>query len=288
MIIPPVAHLTVLRTILFSLLATTGCAAKAPTQYTITTIDMPFADVQYTAILGMNNHGIRVGEYQDSRSELLGFRGTKGRYTMEPLMVPQAINTARVTAGWYRSYQPDGMRMVGFINTGTSMIPIRLRDMADCKVMGINDANEVVGDCTDASGYFHAFFRDANGHDRRIGPPFESASGYVATGINNARQVVGGYGESGWFWTGQTYVRVNVPGTDFTLPHSINAKGQIAGVACTGASCAGFTLKHGAYQTIMVPGSSFTAIFEIIDNGTLAGTWYGPDGRQHGFVATPK
>jgi hypothetical protein len=100
--------------------------------------------------------------------------------------------------------------------------------------------------------------------------------------------VGGGYAESGWFWTGQKYVTVNVPGTDFTLPHSINAKGQIAGVACKGADCAGFTLKNGVYQTIMVPCLIFTAIFEIINNGKLAGTWYGPDGRHHGFVATPK
>jgi hypothetical protein len=248
---------------------------------------MPFADVQYTAILGMNNEGIHVGEYQDSISELLGFCGVHGRYTMQPLMVPQAINTARVTAGWYRSYQPDGMQPIGFINTGTSLIPIRVPSMRGCQVTGINDRKDVVGTCEGPDGDFHAFFRDAHGTYQLIDPPFESSSGYGATGINSSRQVVGNYAEHGWLWTGDAFVTIDVPGADWTLPHSINTQGHIAGVACREA-CAGFILKNGVYQLIMVPGSIFTAIFEIIDNGTLAGTWYEPDDRQHGFVAMPK
>jgi hypothetical protein len=39
----------------------------------------------------------------------------------------------------------------------------------------------------------------------------------------------------------------------------------------------------------MVPGSVYTSISEILDNGKLAGTWYGPpDHRYCGFAATPK
>jgi hypothetical protein len=133
-----------------------------------------------------------------------------------------------------------------------------------------------------------SFFRDAHGTYRLIGPPVESWSGYSATGINVYHQIVGGYAEHGWVWTGDEYMTIHAPGADFTLPHSINNKGHIGGVACLQADCWGWTLKHGVFQTIRVPGSIFTSIFEIIDNGRLAGSWYGPNGRHYGFAATPK
>jgi hypothetical protein len=61
-------------------------SAEAATQYTFTTIDMPFQNTYYTAIHGMNRHGVQVGEFgTDGIGGWAGFRGMTGTYTLPKL-----------------------------------------------------------------------------------------------------------------------------------------------------------------------------------------------------------
>jgi probable HAF family extracellular repeat protein len=98
--------------------------------------------------------------------------------------------------------------------------------------MGINDAGQIVGGYTNASGG-HGFLYSGGIYtpiDDRL-----ATKGTGAAGINSVGQIVGGYGVGtvghGFLLSGGTYTTLDYPSTGVTGtdPSKINASGQVVG-----------------------------------------------------------
>ena len=150
----------------------------------------------------------------------------------------------------------------------------------------MNDNDEVVGNYRDSQGTFHSFlYRD--GMYTTVDPPFPSAIGSGATGINNDGIIVGGFDEHGYIDDHGIFTQLDVPGASFTLSRAINNDGVIAGVYCVGSACHGYTLDDGNFTTVAVSGAILTDISGINDHGVLCGHYIDVEGKHHGFVAKP-
>src|SRR5205823_725666 len=95
-------------------------------------------------------------------------------------------------------------------------------------VNGINNAGQIVGNYTDASGVVHGFLRGADGLTYTM---IDVPNQATADGINNLGQVVGTYkddsGQHGYVRSadGRTFTTLE----QFFAPKAINDKGDIAG-----------------------------------------------------------
>jgi probable HAF family extracellular repeat protein len=122
----------------------------------------------------------------------------------------------------------------------------------------------------------------------------------AALGINNRRQIVGGYQDivcrrHGFLWDNGVFTTIDVPGSKETTAHGINNHGQIVGhyLDANGMSgdhcerdlhgCHGFLLDHGVFITIDItidePASSGTIVSGINNHGQIVGY-----GDHHGFL----
>ena len=99
----------------------------------------------------------------------------------------------------------------------------------------INDAGQIVGSYSDASGFHHGFLKDGATFTAIDVP---GASYTLANGINNAGQIMGFYsnlpapGEGShesFLKDGATFTTINVPGAPNTDAFGINDAGQIVG-----------------------------------------------------------
>jgi hypothetical protein len=261
----------------------TGADAQSGTlSYRFETLDVPFPG-DHTTCSGISNAGVLTGLYLDPRSQDMGFMKVGGKFTLLPLLNPHAINSSRHFTGWYDSR----IGLQGFLHTGTEFLTIHVPLSNLTEAVGLNDNDEVVGDYRDSQGIFHSFlYRD--GTYTTIDPPFPSATGSGATGINNDGIIVGGFDEHGYIDDHGTFTQLDVPGAEFTLPRGINNNGVIVGVYCVGSTCHGFTLDNGDFATVDVPGATLTDISGINDSGVLCGRYIDVEGNHHGFVAKPR
>src|SRR5262249_21152517 len=111
-----------------------------------------------------------------------------------------------------------------------------------------------------------------------------------AEGIDNAGDIVGGYGfgsVNGFEQSGTKFRIVSPPGGQGTVAaNAINNFGQIVGWTYYN-NHAGFLYQHGKYRTINVPNSlNYTLALGLNDSGTVVGWYLGcaPSCTEHGFV----
>ncbi|MEW6681846.1 MAG: HYR domain-containing protein [Nitrospirota bacterium] len=156
------------------------------------------------------------------------------------------------------------------------------------EALDINNAGQVVGAYTDASGG-HGFVRDGTGYTAL--DCAGATSTYVA-GLNNVGQIVGGYQDAGGGQHG--FVRslsgggctaIDVPGALGTEARGITDTGQIVGNYYTGTQSGGFLLAGGAFTLINVPGAQYTQLQGINEAGRIIGL-YSDGVQQYGFVWT--
>jgi probable HAF family extracellular repeat protein len=122
---------------------------------------------------------------------------------------------------------------------------------------------------------------------------FPGSSSSVATGINNAGQIVGTYTDTagkvhGFLDTNGVYKSIDVPGSTQTIPTGINNAGQIVGASDGHV----FVDTNGVFTTPNIPGQvaagysggffSPNAKLGINDSGKIVGTTLNPDPTHPG------
>jgi uncharacterized membrane protein len=150
-------------------------------------------------------------------------------------------------------------RVFGLLSVGTGNKGFVLSEgkytILDCgyyqtEANGINDDDDIVGECSDSSYVEHAFLLH-EGKYHIFDVPFPNTIGTVALGINNEGDIVGVYTDA-----------------------NFNDHGFIVHDLC----------KNAKWKTIDVPGASDTKVAAINDEGDIAGT-YTKLGVNKGFKA---
>jgi uncharacterized membrane protein len=116
----------------------------------------------------------------------------------------------------------EGMAQAGLTFTFTSF-DVPFAGASDTEASGINDAGQIVGLYSDASGG-HGFLKDGSTYTS-LDVPFAGASGTEALGINNAGAIVGYYFDASFSTHGfiATPVTAAVPEPSSLVPGSTAA-----------------------------------------------------------------
>jgi len=121
----------------------------------------------------------------------------------------------------------------------------------------------------------------------QIDVPGASSTG--ANGINDAGQIVGGFGSRtggshSFLYSGGSFAQIDVPGAVGTGANGINNAGQIVGIFgnSTGGDH-GFLYSGGSFTQIDVPGALGTFAYGINDAGQIVGGFYDGTGT-HGLL----
>jgi hypothetical protein len=162
--------------------------------------------------------------------------------TGNPLLgIGQGINSAGYIVGDYNT--PSGSR--GFILSPDRTMLTTLSDPLGARLTrarGINDSGTVTGFFSDANGIVHGFVYDGvSGHYTTLDDPlaFEGTSttgigGTYLTGINNAGEIAGQYGDANGHYHGfvvdashTQFTEIHAPGAVNTQVFGINNLGQV-------------------------------------------------------------
>lgn len=139
---------------------------------------------------------------------------------------------------------------------------------------GVDMYGNVVGYFADGSGT-HGFFLKDGGFTTIT---FPGAAWTAAYGVNNAGQIVGGYGSNefsgrhGFLRSGSRFSSIDFPGSSDTVARGINGRGQIVGdYQGPDGLRHGFLLSGGSYRSVELPGSGGGAANGINDSGQIVG-----------------
>jgi probable HAF family extracellular repeat protein len=180
-------------------------------------------------------------------------------YSQDPTTGTNAagINNNGQIVGYYG----DPVSTDGFLWTGGSYRALAHPASDHTNPQSINDAGLIVGIywSNQASGFGSFLYNGFTYTD--IVDPSALPSSTVATGINNAGQIVGYYygngldpGAHGFLYSGGTYTELNDPlAVSGTFAEGINALGQIVGYYVdVNGNTHGFLYSNGQYTTRML------------------------------------
>jgi probable HAF family extracellular repeat protein len=283
-----------------SLLAATGvvltflmaaAAANAPLTFKFTTVNVPGAIA--TVLGGINNSGVIVGQYEDTKSVLHCFKrvGSKVTTINHPNAVSDGcihINSAGAIVG---SWKNSAGISTGFLYQNGKFKNIPGPSGAKSSVAyGINDSGQIVGYYADSSGKSHGFLLTGAKYTILNVP---GAASTIATGINNAGNIVMYYGIgtriASALYNGKTYKTINVPLAANSLARDINRTGDIVYeiLDSSFAHAEGALFHAGKYYTFTYPKSAATSGFGINDDSVLVGLYQATaSGPDQGFKAT--
>lgn len=160
---------------------------------TYTTIDYP--GTTYTTLGGINDAGTMVG-YTDSVKQ--AFLYNAGTFNLLPpypgaqYTYGEGINGVGHIVGSYTNSIANGGNSLGFYWNGSSFTSIDCGGHSGTIAWGINDNDQVVGQCQDASLNNRAFLYDAKTGTLTMFD-YPGASSTYAYGINDNGQIVGSY-----------------------------------------------------------------------------------------------
>jgi probable HAF family extracellular repeat protein len=283
-------------------LAVSAATASAGS-YTFTPISAPFGGIFFPA--GINNSGVIVGEAQASQVPFIfeSFVLSGGVFT--PVNFPgtpagntgiQSINNLGQYVGGYMdaSGAPHGFIFAG----GTyQTVDFSSAPPGQTIVYGLNTKGVAVGaNNIDAFGDSLSF-TFAGGKFTPLS--FPGATSTLATSINDAGDIVGGYTDSsgnnhGFLMHKGVFTTIDDPlatggGLAGTGPATITNSGTIVGtVETSDGSVHGFVYQNGVFTTVDAPGTTDgTQILGGNDLGQLVGIYRDAAGKTSGFVATP-
>ena len=270
---------------------------EAATSYSFRPLNINVAGVANPVITGMNLGNILVGSYppyfRSGSHGPLSFRGLGSTvYVPMPLLDIRGINNANDIVGSYAI--PDDGTQVGFFLSGGRLeeIGFTQSEAGYTVATSVNDTLTVVGETYMWNANRYVAFRWTSERDLELipDPPFLTWGGVGATAINNHGDIVGGYEDWGWALIDGFYHNLRVPGSNITLPLSINDARQVGGVFCQpGGYCAGFFYDptDGTLQTIAVPGATYTEVRagykrtgKVAVNATVNGVYRGYIGTR--------
>jgi len=138
-------------------------------------------------------------------------------------------------------------------------------------------------------GNSHGFLRSADGGSlTTIDVP--GASDTLATGINDAGQIVGSFADGTGTHAflrsadGSSFATIDVPGARDTYGAGINDAGRIVGWSFDTTRFHGFLLSDGSFATFDVPGADSTEAHGINATGQIVGTFQDSSFYTHGFL----
>ncbi len=160
---------------------------------------------------------------------------------------------------------------------------------ASSSAVDINNAGQIVGYYTDASGQSHAFL-DENGTFTSFAPP--DAVWSRATHINASGVIIGEYAVNGQSPPGQEYAFIDnngtiteleAAGTSLSVAAAINAAGEVVGYYDIGSQSHAFIYETGYSFTIDPPGATSATAVGVNALGEVVGNYTDATG-SHVFV----
>lgn len=202
----------------------------------------------------------------------------------------RGINNAGDSVGFLNNQL--GFKLGGSCDSNTASCYTFLRipgSIADIIPIGINDAGEIVGDCTlNCEPTNKAFKRSSNGVYTFINYPGTNPGSTAVVDINNAGDILGstlipGSSRRNFKLSGGVYTLINPPpGVTIGGASGINDAGDVVGYAISG-NASGYLLSGGNATQIMYPGSVETIVTGINNAGDMVGYYKLSDGVEKGF-----
>ena len=264
--------------------------ARAPSSYTVSTLDVPASTL--TVACGIDMLGRVVGYYVDAAGTH-GFLFSDGGFTT--ITFPGAawtaaysINTAGQIVGGYGPSESTGRH--GFLRAGGRFSSIDFPGSGDTVARGVNNRGQIVGDYLGADGSRHGFLMSGGNYSTL---EFPETGGGAASGINDAGQIVGvigsGAARRGFLISAGAYSRIQFPNSSYTDARGVNDLGDIVGqIDSPQAPFRGFRRSGDSYAVIDLPNLPASWDGRGINNlGQIVGSFIGNDGRTHGYRATP-
>jgi len=277
-----------------------GLAAAPPLTFTFTDVHANSTALE-TDTYGVNNAGVIVGDYVDSKSVQHGMILAGKKLTTVDNKACEAlsgtggisfygVNSAGEAAGWCTNAK-TGLD-TGFVYSKGKFTPVNFPKSNGTEATGINDKGEVVGLYLDSANLTHGF--------SKIGTKYTSISvkggtNTVAWGVNNAGQItVYTTNSAGTFdsylMTGTKLKKIDNPGagTTGTIVHTPSNVGDIDGTYYdTAGTEKGWLLHKGKYYDVVDTGG-VTRADGLNDKSELVGRYGSGSFGGTGFKATYK
>jgi len=277
-----------------------GLAAAPPLTFTYSDVHANSTALE-TDTYGVNNAGVIVGDYVDSKSVQHGMILAGKKLTTVDNKACSAIsglggisfygvNSLGAVAGWCTSSK-TGLD-TGFVYSKGKFTPVNFPKSNGTQATGINDKGEVVGLYLDSANLTHGF--------SKIGTKYTSISvkggtNTVAWGVNNAGQItVYTTNSAGTFdsylMTGTKLKKIDNPGagTTGTIVHTPSNVGDIDGTYYdTAGTEKGWLLHKGKYYDVVDTGG-VTRADGLNDKSELVGRYGSGSFGGTGFKATYK
>jgi len=226
-------------------------------QGSFSTIDFPNAS--FTAARGINARGDIVGKIIDLSGVEHGFLLRDGQFTQvdypgASMTTARGINNAGDITG--RHFDRAGNER-GFVLKDGAFSNVRVPGSCSTDVwLAMDNGRVLVGDfCTNSDGGIHGYVQNSSGNFKILDYPGAGAPCTAPRWINERGDIVGGYANS--------------------LSE------------CYAFQLHGFLLVDGQYTAIDFPGSVYTQVLAVNDDGQLVGQFTDNSGKVHGFVAAP-
>jgi len=275
------------------MMAATATVAAEPASFT--SFDIPGASSYFVA--GINDQGLVAGTWTAADGSSVGFiRFPDGRIStpiVDPndnsgLTVLRAINDEGVIAGFYGANVSNG-----FLLTEGKFQTVDFPGAVSTALRGINNLGDVSGtySIVDLNADEFGFIIPRRGPAISFKLPDPSATGIVAGGINDLRQLVGYYTDATSTLVGflrqpsGQFVNIIFPGALSTQVYGINDCGIVVGVWGDASTAHGFHGRPGNLQSFDLPGAVATFSQGINNEGRIVGRYATADGVSHAFVS---
>jgi uncharacterized membrane protein len=268
----------------------TATAANAPLTFKFTNFKVPGALT--TAVMGINNSGVVVGQYQAGKGVTRGFKLNGGKLTRidHPKgsgTICRNINSSGAIVG---SYVDANGTMRGFLyqNGNFTEIP-GPAGAKSSEANGINDNGLIVGAYGDSKDVVHGFLLTGKKYKTL---DVHGANATTATGINNKDHIVLYWLDSmqnveSSFYNGKTYTTINVPGATNSYAEDLNNADDVVYYWLDNNLHPHGALRHtGKYHKFDHPKSMETWGMGISDNNVVAGPYTPINNYGRGFTAT--
>ncbi len=224
-----------------------------------------------------------VGVWTQSEERSLQF--TSIDFPGAVLTVAQGINAGGEVVGWY---QDTAGNFHGFLMNGGSFTSIDFPGATATDARGIGPSGEIVGMFNDALGRWNGYrlrngvFTVANypGHlntvAQRITPRGEIVGCYHDTNTTNTMfgMIIGATGLSSISVPASMHNGMTPDGRKLVGLYTILATGKGRG----------YVVEDGVFLPFDVPGSIFTAAWDISPTGEVVGVFRDMDNKAHGFL----
>lgn len=275
--------------------ATVGFAYLGGTKYK--TFSAPKSN-NFTRILGINDANVVVGDFLGTDNFFHGFIVTNNGTKYKQYDVAKgsastsifAINEAGNFAGATGSGGPNQ----GFVNIGGTVTTFYGSGTDNTFALGMNSANQVVGQYYDSSNNSHGFFRNASGTITEI--VFPGAIQTACVGLNDAGEISGWYEDSALTFHGFTDIGGQFQTNDFIFTAGVSSTGAYVGyyygpgpANCDGAkgtTCYGYlaTPQSDTLSTVQVANAENTSIYAVNTANVMVGWYTDSTGAIHGLM----